>query len=125
MTPNRRATDTDTVARLAENAKRYGIFWLPLLWLVGSLGFSLITPKVTVAQLKTVFDSETGHLQREIDANHIQAVRTDSAIMEVHGTLTNQMTMLLKHACLDKYMPSRDKLLIGLPCTELFLKDPP
>jgi hypothetical protein len=121
MTPSRRKSDNSFAARIEDRAKHYGIFWLPLLWLFGSLGFSLITPRITISQMKAVFDSVTVHLQKEIDANRAEARDADTAILTVHITLTDQMEMLLRHACLDGTMTDRDIKEIGLPCDSLFI----
>lgn len=119
MTPTRRRTDTDKLAHWDEVLKRYGIFWLPLVWLVGSLGFSLITPKMTANQLKEVLDSVAARLQREIDANRRESRAADSTITDVHSELIEQVKMLLRYDCLDQLTSEHDKKAIGLPCDQL------
>lgn len=91
-------------------AQKYIILWAPLLWLVTSIGFGVITPANKAQELKARVDAAAELLQRQIDSIRVWQTR----IIEKQEGNARSLNVLVRQACIDRRVTQYDKQLIGL-----------
>lgn len=80
--------------------------------MLSQVGFSAITPRISVEQIKTALDSKIGIVQSEIDTLR----RSNEALTLTHASIESNVNALVKFDCLDAKISARDKTLAGLKC---------
>ncbi len=100
---------------LTERFKAIWVLWGIALWLLRSLGFSVLTPHMNANQLKAFFDSTLVHQQKEIDSNRL-SIQINA---NTQADMASQMKILLKYDCVNQSVSSHDKALIGLDCSQI------
>lgn len=92
--------------------KYKAIVWV--LGLVAAAGFGLKLPIWTANETQAKIDSSAAKLQLEIDG-----IRDDhKAIRPQLDAVKDDLNILLRMGCADKYVSSRDKYISGLNCVK-------
>ncbi len=119
MAPTRRRTDNSWQVRLVESAKRYMVLWIPLVWVLTQLGFTLVTPLLTSNKIQTQLDTSTKRLHTEVDDLREQSKRDYQSVISANRSNAELINLLVKADCLSPFLSKHDKDLIELPCDEV------
>lgn len=109
----RRKEDLSRWWRMFGNLQKYAAAYGIMAAIFIALGFTVVTPKRTRDELADRINAtvtESQRLQREIDTLNANRVRLQSQ----HGELEEQLGVLIRMACQDRFMSRDQKLLIGL-----------
>ena len=113
MVPRRRRSDASALWQAADWLRHYAIIWIPTLWLLTSLGYGIITPRLTAAQVQQNVVEGDARLQREIDSVKEQHAYLGQQLAQIQTGLS----ALVKLDCIDPAIPRQLKQ-IALPCTQ-------
>lgn len=112
-----RATDRSRWWRLTENLQKYAAAYVVGATIFSALGFGLITPLRTSAQVTARIDSvyavaarDRSHMQIQIDSLRLGKEQLELSITEVRA----EMAVLIRMGCADRFTPRHDKQLAGL-----------
>jgi hypothetical protein len=105
-----RSEDNSFWWRSSYYLQKFMAAWIPVVTVLGALGFTFITPKRAADELKVRFDSVAAYQQSQINALKIDQTSLRASL----DTNNRGMTLLLRSACLSSAMSPGIKRLIGL-----------
>lgn len=99
--------------------EKFAILWIPLTAIISGIGFTIITPKMQINAIQASITEVKDTLQHQIDINKaIDSKRADSVIV-LHKDLETEIRIMLKLACVNPQITTRDRTLVGLDCVAL------
>lgn len=116
---NRRLEDNSFWYKSLRYMEKFAILWIPLVTIISGLGFIVVTPKMQINKLNALVITKVDTLQKEIDANRAEDKTRSDSIMSVHKEISKELKILLRVGCVNPQISVRDKILVGLDCTEL------
>lgn len=109
--PRRRRADEHLLWKLADVLRHYAIFWIPLLWLLTSLGYGVVTPRLTAAQVQGNLIAGDAKLQAQIDTLKQEHATVSAQLAGIRESVASLVTL----DCIDPKIPHQLKL-IALSC---------
>lgn len=108
-----REEDRSIWMRSAYWIEKYKLLWVPLLGVLTAMGFGWRTPAQTTRDIQSTIEVTRAVLQKRVDSLDARVSTSD----QTRGRLEFKLDVLLKLACSDPRISTRDKELAGLDCT--------
>ncbi len=123
MTPGRyekqRREDHDWLAKGAAFIEHYRVIAWPLLAILAGVGFRIVTPKQTAAELGDKITAVETRLATKIDATNSQVVALEvsrDSLVHAHANMERYLLLIVRKMCLD--LSNRDRKLVGLTLSD-------
>lgn len=112
-----RREDRSLFWRLTYYVEKFAALWIVLAALITGFGFRFVTPRATVAELRSVIDSNALSAARSVVRVQLQldsSNRLREALASQHESLENAVTALVRMQCLDPFVSLAQKQLAGI-----------